>query len=100
MIVGTIIKTPFEAIDTTVDFTARLGDETVTSFTVTATTASGGNATSTIIATFPTPAQSGGVVSFRVQGGVANCNYFAIAQVVTSAGEQFQGTISVQVTTN
>jgi hypothetical protein len=97
----TVGKTPFEAFNCSVDFTAVAGTDGITLIGVVAKQVQGGGTvTSTLIAASPPPAVVGmtDVVVFRIQAGTSGQNYTVGVRVqdkVTS--EIFEGVITVAV---
>ena len=95
-----ITKTAFESYNCGVDFSKRVGTDTISIVSVTATNANtGSDATGSVIAASPTPFISAKSIVFRVQGGTAGQTYLISVRVLDSTtGETFDGQIYLTVT--
>jgi hypothetical protein len=89
-------KTVFESYNCTIDFTKRLGSDSISINSVTAKDlGTGADSTSTFIAA----SQIIGMAAvFRVQNGINGHNYLVSVKILdNTTGEQFEGQVTLKV---
>lgn len=83
-------KQPYEEYYVTFDFTEALGDETVSSATVTATRASTGEDATSTVTDAAEQEHDDYTVDVWIQGGVSGVEYKITCRIVGSAGSKYE----------